>query len=196
MRTPSLTLPPRLQRVKTWKTVAALLALVLAVYLGLLGVRYVQASRSAASLTRQAEEMGLPLRRQAQNEDAAQEKLAAQEQNVDLLRAAFTYANTDSLVALVAGTADHASLEMLSVTVGDTQFKQADDLVFQAQPLTVMLQGPLSSLSRFLVTLHERAPAAQVSSVRLSNLDTTPLAQVQLLFLLSPKEAPPKKASK
>ena len=196
MRAPSLTLPPQLQRVKTWKTVAALLAVVLAVYLGLLGVRYVQASRSSASLTQQADELGLPTHRQAKNGDAAQEKIAAQEQKVELLRAAFTYANSDSLVALVAGTSDQASLELLSVTVGDPQSKPVDDMVYQAQPLTVMVQGPLSALSRFLTALHERAPAVEVSSVRLTNLDIKPLAQIQLLFLLSPTEAPPKKASK
>ena len=91
------------------------------------------------------------------------------------------------MLEAVASTAQESGVALISSSVGDVQTDTLGDMVYQVRPVGITLDGDVINLYRFLTRLQQEIPVVAASKVRLSNLDTSPSAQVQLLFFLSPE---------
>lgn len=181
-------LQPLVRRVKPWTLAVTLLAVGLLGYYALLGLRYWNGSQQAASLTQQTRQLSgagnLP------SEESQARELQAQEQRLARVLSFFAYPGKMEPAAVVAETAQETPVTLISVVLGDPQPKVKEGIVYQAQPMTIGLQGADSDILRFLDLLSQKMPATSVTNIRITVLETAPSAQVQLIFYMSPAPAP------
>ena len=78
---------------------------------------------------------------------------------------------------------------MLSLAVGDEEDEVLGDLSYHILPMTLSIRGATGNFSRFLSLLRQRVTVITASNIRLSNLESDPSANVQLLFHLSPERS-------
>ncbi|MBF8268036.1 MAG: hypothetical protein HW388_1544 [Dehalococcoidia bacterium] len=184
----------RLPGVKPWVAVAALLAAVLLVYYTVLAARYWEGSRQVTSLDNRVQQLSAQIRNQPPDEGALEAMLLSQEQRLEELRSSFSDPDTDNPMALLSNTAMETGVALVSVTAGEVSSEDRNGAEHPTLPMTLTLRGATPQLYQFLRLLHQRAPAMGVSSFRMSGLDGTPSAQVQLLFYLLSRATPERKA--
>ena len=184
----------RLPRVRPWIAVAALLAVALLGYDTVLAARYWEGSRQVASLTNQVQQLSAKLQKQPPDEGALEAMLLSQEQRLEGLRSSFSDLDTDNPMSLLYSTAMETGIDLMSVSAGEVSSEDRNAVEYPTLPMTLTLRGPTPQLYQFLRLLHQRAPAMGVSGLRMSGLDSTPSAQVQILFYLLPKATPERKA--
>ena len=177
----------RVSSVRPWIGIAALLTAALLAYYSLLGVRYWTTQERLSMLDGQLS--GFLLAR-SDRADAAEGYLESQERLLEELNGLFQYPTADELAATVADLAARAGVELRSMAMGDVEVEISSGVRYQAQPMTVTAEGEKADLFRFVRLLNQEVPVATVSGVKLSNLDTSPLAQVHLVFYLSPEVSP------
>ena len=180
----------RLPRVRPWVAVAALLAVALLGYDTVLAARYWEGSRQVASLTNQVQQLSAQLQKQPSDQGALEAMLLSQEQRLEGLRSSFSDLDTDNPMALLYSTAMETGVDLMTVSAGEVSSEIRNEVEYPTLPMILTLQGPAPQLYGFLRLLHQRAPAIGVSSFRMSGLDSTPSAQVQLLFYLLPQAKP------
>ena len=201
-----------LSRVKPWLGVAVILAVVLLGYFLAQGWRYWQASGDVTSLNREILNSENNTRIMVLAGLAASEELEEQptagQRTIEELQRLFSHRSAEDLMTIVAATAVEAAVELTAINPGDLQFKVLGELQYQVQPIVVSVAGTQGStlngrtppetllpsaaniftadLFRFLTLLHENVPVVSVSGLTISGLGGSPLAQMQLLFYLSP----------
>ncbi len=178
-----------LTRIKPWIVVAAILGFVLLGYYLFQGVRYWQAWDQASSLRDEVTKLQTTLNSTPSTDSALPEDLAAQQRRLGELKDLFTYIATDDLMGIVSETARASSVQVLSLAVGDEEEEILGDLTYQVLPMTLNISGATDNFIRFLSLLHQKVPVIVASRIRLSNLDSGPAANVQLLFHLSPERS-------
>ena len=108
----------RLRKVRPWVAVAAVMALGLAGYFGLIGVRYLQADGDIDAMEQQARLLQLATSRTGPDEGAAMAALAAAEQRLALAEAAFDIGGSEGLVAILSEEAARVGLSLKSIAFG------------------------------------------------------------------------------
>lgn len=181
---------------KPWVAAAALLAVVLLGYYGLLGVRYWQATQQVASADTAIRRTTRALRGEVPDGAALAAELEAQKRRLAEVRGVFAARSTDAVLAALSGAAQEAGVALASVSLSPPRAELRDPFVYQAQPALVLVQGQTTDIYRFLEALHRRVPVADVTGVTLGGLDSSPAAQVQLLLYLEPQPVPEKPARK
>ncbi len=179
-------LQQRLSRAKPWVLVAALLGAVLLVFYSVLGVRYWQASRELPAVKERILELTRSTRSRAPDEQALLSELEARIKRLDDLRSLFSYSQPDDLVAIVSATAKETPINLLSISVGEQQSKTYGGVDYKSQPMTLSLQGDLTSIYRFMALLHHNVPVAHFTSVKLSSGKEGSSGQVQVTFYVLP----------
>jgi Tfp pilus assembly protein PilV len=180
--------------VNPWTAAIVLLAAGVLGYYAMLGARYWNASRDAEALTYQVQQMTVAQRRSALT--ATPTAATTPERKLESLRGAFTYGNTDDMIAVVSSAARESGVALVSVSVGEAQPKTRGNVKYQTQPLSVRVQGGANAIYRYLASLQQAAPSATVTDIRFTGLDGIPLAQAQVLFYLSPEPAATAKEKK
>ena len=115
-----------------------------------------------------------------------EEQPAQEQRTIEELDSLFSHRSTENLMTTVAATAVEASVELTAINPGPSQIKVLGVLQYQVQPISISLGGATTDLFRFLTLLQENIPVISVSDLTISGLSGTPLAQMQLLFYLSP----------
>jgi Tfp pilus assembly protein PilO len=187
----------RIARVKPWLFVAILMGVVIFGYYVVLGMRYISASGSISSLRKQIDTISFTLRREkVADENVVKTQYDARLQRQDSLKQLFNYPDTEDLIAIISSTAHKSSVNLTRVSVGSSRTEVIGDVLYRAQPMTLIMQGDTQNIYSFLSQLRNNVPAAKLSDVSLSSIETAPQAQVQLLFYLFPEPAPEKKGTK
>ena len=181
----------RLSGVNPWTAAMLLLAAGVLGYYAVLGARYWSASQRVEALTGQVQQLTAAQRRTAT--PATPVVSTSSQRRLEELRGLFAYNSTDDMIAIVSSTARETGVSLVSVSVGEAQPKTQGNVKYQAQPLSLRLQGGADAIYSFLARLQEAAPSGAVTDIRLTSLDGLPLAQVQMLFYLSPEPAAPAK---
>jgi len=154
------------------------------------GVRYWQSAGDNAALrdeigTLERATGALPPEIQEQEEELETKQL-----QLEILKQRFEYPATDTLMAIVSDVARSASLGLVSMTAQDVVVEIRGGLQYSVRPISVVLEGPTTSISIFLSGLYKQVPMVVASNARMVNLDTSPSTQIQLRFYLSPEPAP------
>ena len=181
----------RLSGVNPWTAAMLLLAAGVLGYYAVLGARYWSASQRVEALTGQVQQLTAAQKRTAL--PATHVVSTSPERRLEELRGLFAYSSTDDMIAIVSSTARETGVSLVSVSVGEAQPKPQGNVKYQAPPLSLRLQGGTDAIYRFLARLQEVASSVTVTDIRLTSLDGLPLAQVQMLFYLSPEPAAPAK---
>lgn len=171
----------RISRVTPYWAVATLLALAVAGYYGWLGVRYWDATGRTASLRQQIHDLSAPPPADPPNRATLDARLAAEESRGESARAAFGLENPNALMALVTEAAGEAGIDLVSIVAGEASLAPGE-AALQTHPLTAVVRGESTEVSRFLAILDRRDPTVGISGLKMSSLDSAPVAQVQIAF--------------
>lgn len=174
----------RMLRVKPWVALTVLLAVVLLSYYIMLGAKYLMATAQASSLSSEIQERSGALKENVPGEKPALSALEFSQRHLGELRASFTYGHTEALMAAISTTAQESNVNLLSITSGDPQGKALQGIDYQVHPVSVVLQGDPSNISRFLSGLHRKVPVTAVSDITLSLEEVPPRARLQLHFFV------------
>jgi len=175
-----------LARVKPWIAVAAVVALALLGYYLLLGTRYWQASTAAASAREDIRASERRMGAAHNNVSLLSSELNAQQPRVDALHGLFAVSSSDDLLGIISATATDAAVELNSISSDSPRKEMLGNLEYYVQPVGISLEGPVDNFSRFLSLLQQKIPVVSVMDVRISGVDATPAARIQLFFYLSP----------
>ena len=177
----------RLPRVSAWVMVAMAVAMVLAGYYGLMGFRYLNASEQESVLSFEVGRLLSLGGRTPLGVSIQTAQLEASQQRQAELGEFFTNTETDSLIAVLSAAAQETSVDLSSVSVGETRTEVDGDMQYKVQPLAVILQGDAQDIFSFFEILHQRLPSATVTGVRIASLDSQPSARAQILVSTSPE---------
>ena len=173
-----------------WIVMVVLTALGLLGYYAVLGIRYLDASRQSDSLAGKIDQLPRVTSEGVLQNTGLKAELELQEHKVEELRSLFSYTQTTEILATLSDTAQEARIDLTSMSVGDRTSEILGGSRYSIQPLTLGITGELSRIHRFLSTLHIKLPVTAIRDINMSNLDTTPSAQIQLLLFLSPQNVP------
>ena len=179
-----------LSRVKPWVGVAVILAVVLLGYFLVQGWRYWQASGDVSSLNQEILDSEnstrlMILRGLAASEEREDQKATGQ-RAIEELNSLFSHRSAEKLMTAVAATAEEAAVELTAINPAPSQIEVLGELRYEVQPIAISVGGTTTNLFRFLSLLHENIPVVSVSDLTISSLNDSPLAQMLLLFYLSP----------
>lgn len=93
-------------------------------------------------------------------------------------------------MSIVSDIARNASLDLVTMTAEQVVLEARGGLQYQVRPISVILDGPTTSVSSFLSELYDEVPMVVASNARMVNLNTAPSTQLQLRFYLSPGPLP------
>lgn len=175
---------------KPWVLVATVLAVFLAAYYGFLGVRFWSASREAAASASEIARISNAARRGSTREGAEFVEPRTVEQRLEELQRLYQHPVTDDLLTTIATVAGERSVAVTSMAVGEARTVTEVGIQYQVQPMTLTVLGRTADIQGFLTGLHSRAPVTTVVGARLTGLDSSPSAQLNLLFYLDPRPAP------
>lgn len=175
-----------LSRIKPWIAIAALVALALLGYYLLLGGRYWQASTAAASAREDIRTLERRMRAVSGDVSLVSSDLSAQQVRIDALNGLFAVSSTDELLGIISATATDSAVELKSISSESPKEELLGNLEYHVQPVSITLEGPVDNFSRFLSLLQQKVPVVSAVNVRISGLDASPTARIQLFFYLSP----------
>lgn len=176
-----------LTRVKPWVAVALVIAVVLIGFYLVLGMRYRHDSQQAASANNQLGRISGQLRQKALNIEALETGLKSQEQQLNEAIQTFNHRQPEDLVYILTTTAKETGIFLPKVTLGELGTETKSNVQYQVQSIAVIVQGTTPNIYRFLSVLQDKVAVAKVSTVTLSGLEGSPMAQVQLALYLSPE---------
>lgn len=186
----------RMLRVRPWVAFTVVLAVVLFGYYIMLGAQYWMATTQASSLSNDIQQSSGELKENLPGGKAPLSALELSQRRLEELRASFTYQHTEALMAAISTMAQETKVNLMSITSGDPQGKVVQGIDYQVQPVSVVLQGDPSNISRFLSGLHRKVPVTAVSDITLSLEEVPPRARLQLLFFVLAQSVSEEKGAK
>ncbi|MBI4312540.1 MAG: hypothetical protein HY681_12280 [Chloroflexi bacterium] len=178
---------------RPWTHALALLGGALIVYYLFLAFQYWQASSKVGTLDARRASLALALRGPAPQEAALAEEIARQEQKLARAGKAFTYPSQDSLLALALEASRDVGVALLAVQISEPSPLVQENVQYQTMTMTLTVSGSTRDVLDFLSTFSEKAPVSSVSDLRISGLESVPVAQVKYFVYLSPQPPPKKK---
>ena len=180
-----------LSRVKPWLGVAIVLAVLLLGYYTVQGVRFWRASGDVNSVNSEIEKSEQALLRLKRQVKQASEKLESPEvanlRPLAELNGLFAERSSEELMAEVAAIAFQAKVNLTSMNPASSRTEVIGDLEYQVETLSIAVGGATTDIYNFLTQLHANFPVVAVSNVNLSGFGDSPLAQMNVLFYLSPE---------
>lgn len=176
----------KVRKIKIWLMVAAAIAVTIAGYYTLLGVRYLDASGQVPIVSARIAQFQRTIRGELPDETPLESALSVQEENLAEIRSLFSYPRPDDLVAILSSTAQIAGVGLTSITVGDAKTEVEDGIEFTVQPLSISVIAEPIPIYRWLEQLHEQIPVISVTDFRITGLDSFSSAKINLLVFLSP----------
>ena len=176
-----------LPHVRPWVALAVALVIVLLAYYGLLGARYWTATSQIALTTQQINQITRVLREALPGASPAADGLEVQRQRINELGSVFRYRSRDDLVGIVAAIAEETSVSLTSLGLGERQTLEEEGILYQLQPMVIVVGGRMGDLDRFLARLSDTVSAVTVSNISIGGLESVPTANIELLFHLSPQ---------
>ena len=179
----------KVRKVQLWIIVAAAIAVTIAGYYTLLGIRYLDASGQVPIVSARIAQFQRTIRGELPDETPLELALIVQEEQLTELRSLFNYPRPDDLVGILSSTSQAAGVELTSITVGDAKTEIKDGIEFTIQPLNISVNGGSIPIYRWLEQLHEQIPVISVTSFRITGLNSFTSAKINLLVFLSPTTA-------
>ena len=174
---------------RSWIAVAAVAAVLIVGYYGILTARYLQASDEREALNTEITRISRLLRRPSVQASRLELQLNPKLSELEELREAFTYPNSDFLVGILSQTASEIPVELTSIAIGSTKPTGEGAIRYQAQPMTITLKGSTQQIYRFIDSLHQKVIVTSISNLRMGNVSgEAASAQVGLEFLLDPQQ--------
>jgi hypothetical protein len=177
-----------LATVKPWGMVAAALTVGLLAYYGFEGWQFWESTQEAQSLKIQKVVLDRTIREGLRGQEMLGAARDAQRVDMQMLEQVFHHPQTDDLIGAVADAARRRQVTLSSVSTGAQSTLTRDEMQYQVQPMSIILEGQEQDVYRFFATLQQSMPTVRLESVRLSGGGDVPtLANVQLSFRLSPQ---------
>ena len=202
-----------LRKLKSWASLAVLMAIGLLAYSTFLGLEYKRASAQEASLSGQQYRLSrlahAPLSAGPEQVDQLESqtrwlaelnswfdyppagdpltKLAAFPKPTKVDLKSMTIADV-LLMDLLSTTADDAQVKLVSVTGGEFEEETQGGMRFQVMPVDIVIEGYAANMYRFLNRLDQTPPLATVSNLKIEDLDLLPRAEIELRFHYLPPE--------
>ena len=206
---------PHLRKLKSWASLAVLMAIGLLAYSTFLGLEYKRASAQEASLSGQQYRLSRLAHAPLSAGPEQVDQLESQTRWLAELNSWFNYPRTGSpltklaafpepttvdlksmtiadllLMDLLSTTADEAQVKLVSVTGGELEPEAQGVMHFQVNPIDIVIEGYAANMYRFLNRLDQKPPLATVSKLNIEDLNFLPRAEIELRFYyLSPQEA-------
>jgi hypothetical protein len=178
-------------QIKLWVVIAAVLGAALLAYYANLGLRYLDASREAATTTAEVERLSRTLESATAGADGGRGALDTTVAKVQDLMQVFDYPQRDTLVAHITQTAESVPVALTGVSVGETQSVVEDGIRYRMQPMSITLLGEMSDIDAFLARLQETVPMVEVASFAASvSSEEGSSVSIGLAFHLAPQAAP------
>lgn len=173
---------------RSWIALAAVIAVLIVGYYGILTARYLQASEERETLNTEITRINRALRGSSAQAAALELQLNPKISELNKIQDAFTYANSDALVGILSETADEIPLDLTSIAIGSSKPLIDGITQYQTQPMTITLKGTTPEIYQFIDNLHGKVMVTSVSNLRMGNVSgEAASAQVGLEFFLSPE---------
>ena len=181
----------RLYRVKPWIGIAVVVALGLAVFYGVQGIRYWMASQQLEPLKSRIIQIDHSLQDTLPSPEAIEDELEGRQSLFEEWTGVFTYdgyPDTDQLLASVSVTAFEAGVYLTSIVIDDQASITMEGLTYETLSLSLALTSDThGDVNLFLSMLHQKLPIFVVSGIDLAGFGGEPSANMTLLFYLSPR---------
>ena len=186
-----VTLRQRFNDLESWARIAIIAAVVLVLWVGFQGGKYVIATRALLPLETELNDVRNKIGPRPPALEELEAELANRQGQLEVWKAAFTYEGfpqTEPLVRLITETANHTGIDVKTLDLAVPESVVRDRVEFRTQPVTLSLKSDAhSDLNRFLFLLSTTFRSFRIDDIKLAGFGEEPFAEMTLVFYLAPE---------
>ena len=177
----------RLALVRRWVLVAAVLALGLTIYYGVMGVKYWNATRAEGAVREEIRTVSASLQRSLPDENLALAQVAQQRSLLERQMAPFPERESTQVLDLITSIASGAGVDVSSVGEPACGAEVFNGVRFLTQPFSLVVFGSPTRVFNFLDGLHRAIPGLDVRSVGFAEDEDATVAHLEIVVFMLPE---------